>query len=937
MTPHPLRPVLLAVMAAMIPPAAAHAGEAVLYQPAPRWVVPPAANPAAALVDDRIVLSDMQLRFVHDLRWGYFATSTRIASAEMLAQNANVTLPWVPDKGDLVIHDLAILRGGQRIDLLAQGLKFTVLRREENLEQREMTGTLTATLAIPGLQVGDIIRLAASITARDPALAGRVQWAAPLIALPLPVAPSTMRLSWPSAEPMQWKLLAEGVTAITAQQGNVSEVSLAIPVPKQPDIPADAPARLRHQPLIEVSSFAGWTDVSRTMAPLYATDGAIPPGSPLAVEVAQIMAAHSDPLARAADALQRVQDKVRYLALQMSGGNYVPQSPARTWELRYGDCKAKTLLLLAMLRSMGITAEPVLANQGLDDLLPDRLASAQAFNHIFVRATIGGQSIWLDGTRSGDRLADIRDTPVFAHVLPVRSAGAGLETIARTAPARPGVELNVIADESAAGDLDVPLEVRVILHGALASRIAGAAAEMTARQKRQFTAGFIPSLIGPAVLSRATIDTDPANGTVRVTARATIDSPWARDGLQQRQAVSHLPRLLTFDPDRSRAAWAAIPVATGDPDLFAYHLLIKLPDGGRGITVTGEQESDALVAGAHITRHLALSDGLLRLDETMAISGAEVAASAIPATRDRIATANARAPQLMAPADLREHWDLTGADPAGASQIAALNTAYAAAIAEAERDDTVALGKRATLRERIGDRRGALADIATMLAQGPTIDVYLARAQIEQRLGDLAAASADATAARRLDPSNRAAVELVAILAAKRGDVGGGTALLDERIALGGETRPAYAAARARLVGEYGDAQQGIADLDALIAAKPGSPGLLNARCWVKALRSVMLDSAVKDCTSAIELSDSPAGVLDSRAVVWLRLGRYDDALRDIDAALAQAPGLGPSHLVRAIILTRLGRGAEAAHDLALAHRIAPEVEAEYARFGLKP
>ena len=139
------------------------------------------------------------------------------------------------------------------------------------------------------------------------------------------------------------------------------------------------------------------------------------------------------------------------------------------------------------------------------------------------------------------------------------------------------------------------------------------------------------------------------------------------------------------------------------------------------------------------------------------------------------------------------------------------------------------------------------------------------------------------------------------------------------------------------MIGEFSDAQSALAELDALITEKPGSPELLNERCWVKATRNIQIDTALKDCTSAIELSDSTAAILDSRAVVWVRLGRNEDALRDLDAALLQSPGLGPSRFLRAIVYKRLGRLEQAAADLAIARRMSPSIERDYARFGLKP
>ena len=139
------------------------------------------------------------------------------------------------------------------------------------------------------------------------------------------------------------------------------------------------------------------------------------------------------------------------------------------------------------------------------------------------------------------------------------------------------------------------------------------------------------------------------------------------------------------------------------------------------------------------------------------------------------------------------------------------------------------------------------------------------------------------------------------------------------------------------MLGKYGDPKQAIEILDTAIAEKPGSPSLLNARCWVKGTRSVMLDTAIKDCTSAVELSEVSAAPLDSRAVVWFRLARYDDALRDLDAALAEAPGQAASLFMRGIVLARLNRLDDSRKDLALARRLYPRIDEDYARYGLKP
>lgn len=814
-----------------------------------------------------------------------------------------------------------------------------MLRREEALEQRELTGILTATLPIEGLQVGDILRIRATTTEKDDALAGRVQSFAPIIAAPARVDFARLLLSWPTAAEPHWKLLADGVDAKPVRKGAFTELTLTLPAPKQPDMPEDAPHRFRRPPFAELSTFTGWADVSKVMAPLYATDGAIAPGSPVAAEVAAIMKAEMTPLGRAERALELVQDKIRYLAIGMNGGNYVPQKPARTWELRYGDCKAKTLLLLSMLRAMNIEAEPVLANVGLGDLVPERLPSVGAFNHVLVRATIGGEIYWLDGTGSGSRLADIHDTPPFGYVLPVRAGGAELIKIATHANARPMIDMSLDMDESASVDLPSVFDASATVRGAPAAALTLAKAQLGEKQQREAVRGFFQNMLGETQLSQATITSDPVAGTVTLSAHGVVTTPWYT---KERKIKRELDRMLDgvdFTPDRARPSWAAIPVAVDGPLGMRVRVHLRLPDGGRGYTLEGVPDLKAHLAGHDVVRTVKLTGGMVDMDERLDAVGGEIAPGDIPAERDKVATAKAQAPRLVAPEHAGRRWDIAGADPAGATQVKAMDAVFTAAIANAASDPDDATGyiSRASFRNGIGDRQGAIADLGHALAIAPTVDLYLQRSGIEYELGDLAAATTDAEAARKLDPSSKAATDRLGWPRAEQGDLAGAKALLDERIALGGDDRVPFTEAKASMIGEFGDPAEAIKIYDGLIAEKPGSPSLLNARCWVKGTRAVMLDTALKDCTSAIELSSDSYAALDSRAMVWYRLGRFDDALRDLDAVLAGAPGLANSLYLRGIVLKRLHRDPDAAADLALARRLAPSVEKEYLRFGIKP
>ena len=911
------------------------AGELPIYQPPAPWVVVRTLPTAASTDAGGNLLLDIQQRVEGARVSTYVDVATRLVTPELLAQNATLTLPWAPDKGDLIVHGVTIVRDGHSIDALAGGAKFTILRREQTLEQRELTGILSATLAVEGLQVDDILRVRVTNTLLDNALGGRAQFAGSLPAQPFRIATASYRLSFPAALALKWKLLARDTTASVVTRDGITEVSLSLPIAKQPEMPEDAPLRFRRSPLVEASTFANWSEVSQIMAPLYATAGTIAPGGPLAAEVATIVKRSVDPLQRAAAALQLVQDRTRYLAVGMDGGNYVPQSPARTWQLRYGDCKAKTLLLLAMLHMMGIEAEPVLASVGLGDSVPERLPSAAAFNHILVRATIGGRSLWLDGTQTGSRIDDLGDAPAFGTVLPVRMSGAEPMAIAPRPPARASLDITLDADESASVDLPAVLDVTAILRGPRATLLSLATSQLGAKEQRQAIASVLQEMIGTFQWAELSLTSNTTDGTVTIRGRGVTGTGWHLDERRMKRWLSRVPALVTFTPDRARPAWADIPVATSQPDRARFRLHIRLPEGGRGYTLDGQPDLTERLAGYDVRRTIALRDGIVSVDEELSSSGLEIAAATIANERDRVSTINARAPRIVAPVDARRRWNLDATDPPGSTQVKTIEAVFAAAIASADAEDITGLTSRASFRNGIGDRKGAIADLTRVLATQPTLQTYVQRSYAYVVLGDLASAARDAEAARKLDPASPEAIVQVAEVKARAGDLPGALKLLDERIALGGETRDRLRSQRAALLGDYGDPALALREYDALIAEKPGTPTFLNARCWVKATRQVMLDTALKDCTSAIELSDQSAAILDSRAVVFLRLNRYEEALRDIDAALLQAPGLGPSRFIRAIILTRMGRKPEAVRELAVARRLLPTIEADYARFGL--
>jgi len=71
--------------------------------------------------------------------------------------------------------------------------------------------------------------------------------------------------------------------------------------------------------------------------------------------------------------------------------------------------------------------------------------------------------------------------------------------------------------------------------------------------------------------------------------------------------------------------------------------------------------------------------------------------------------------------------------------------------------------------------------------------------------------------------------------------------------------------------------------------------------------------------------------------LVYIRLHRLPEALADLNAALDLNPTIPGSLYLRGLIERSNGDRQHAEQDLADARMISPQIEQEYARWGLKP
>ncbi len=113
-------------------------------------------------------------------------------------------------------------------------------------------------------------------------------------------------------------------------------------------------------------------------------------------------------------------------------------------------------------------------------------------------------------------------------------------------------------------------------------------------------------------------------------------------------------------------------------------------------------------------------------------------------------------------------------------------------------------------------------------------------------------------------------------------------------------------------------------------------PSAFSSRCWVRALGGIELDQALKDCDEARRRTHS-SGDLDSRALVMLRMGRYDEAIGQYNQVVFDTPRSAWSLYARGVAKARRGQAAGAKADMAAATAIQKDIAETAAGFGIVP
>ena len=248
----------------------------------------------------------------------------------------------------------------------------------------------------------------------------------------VPVEHSRLLLDAPASLPLRYslQLLPDMKPQRTEEDGKVQilfEASAMDPLePADNNLPSDVP----DYPSVTFSTGSSWREIAEQYAKI--VDDRIA-SYDIKSLVDQLTHNKKSVTERAYAILQYVDLNVRYTGVEFGDAAIMPNSPSETLKRKYGDCKDKAVLMVAMLRAAHIPAYVALLNAGQrQDVVPD-LPGMGMFDHAIVYIP-GNPDMWIDATDEYARMGQLPDPD---HNRLALIARPGTESLLRTPVEKP--------------------------------------------------------------------------------------------------------------------------------------------------------------------------------------------------------------------------------------------------------------------------------------------------------------------------------------------------------------------------------------------------------------------------------------------------------------------------------------------------------------------
>jgi len=308
---------------------------------------------------------------------------------------SQINISFDPTYQNLVLNSLVVIRDGKRLDRI-NSAKIATYRTEQELDRQIYSDELTLNILIDDVRLGDTLDYSYTRLGANPVYNNIFSYVRG-IGWSVPVYDQYIRLLWGKSAPLYIDTADAKPIIEKTKLGKFTEYSLYLNNEKTLPYESQAPDWYDPYAVISFNELEHWHDVVQWALPLYRFE---PVGDSVQKIATSIKQQHQTKTQQIAAALKYTQQQIRYVGLEMGANSHRPTPAAQTLSLRYGDCKDKAVLFIALLAALDIQAFPALVHTDDTKSLPTKPPSLNNFNHVIVTLQHLGKRVWLDPTLS---------------------------------------------------------------------------------------------------------------------------------------------------------------------------------------------------------------------------------------------------------------------------------------------------------------------------------------------------------------------------------------------------------------------------------------------------------------------------------------------------------------------------------------------------------
>jgi transglutaminase-like putative cysteine protease len=269
-----------------------------------------------------------------------------------------------------------------------------------NTDDEIYTDERTLRAPLPAIAVGAVVETEIALKETLPfPEAGEVHWLT--FQIHQPVQHFQLTLQAPKSIHLRFRMdHVQGLSPVHSEDTDKEQWTFEYgPTGARPESEPGLPRDVYAVPTVTFATGESWQHVAAAYARI--VDAQIA-GSDLG-ELVQRLTRDTDSAAQKTLALvDYINREIRYTGIEFDKASVLPHTPAETLQHKYGDCKDKATLLVAMLRAAGVPADLALLNAGDRlDTAPD-MPGMGAFDHAIVFLP-GNPAVWIDATAETSR------------------------------------------------------------------------------------------------------------------------------------------------------------------------------------------------------------------------------------------------------------------------------------------------------------------------------------------------------------------------------------------------------------------------------------------------------------------------------------------------------------------------------------------------------